>query len=70
MVLDSLFQVLKLDVSVDLGRVEVTVAKQLLHVPDAGAATQEMSHAAMAKGVHRGFEFNLPGVVGMRSAII
>ena len=48
---------------VDLGGVEVAVAKELLDVTHAGAATQEMSRARLAKGVDRGFEFNLESVV-------
>ena len=49
--------------SVDFRGAEVAVAEELLHVADAGAATQEMRGAAMTKGVHRGLEFNLQSVV-------
>ena len=37
--------------------------QELLHVPDAGATTQEMSRAAVAERVHIGLEFNLQSVV-------
>jgi hypothetical protein len=39
------------------------VAQQLLHVADAGAGAQEMSRAAVTKGMRRGFNFNLESVV-------
>ena len=60
---DGLLEVLEFDVGVDLRRVQVAVAEELLHVADAGAATQEMSGAAVAEGVDCGFEFNLDSVV-------
>ena len=56
-------QVLKFEVRVDFRRAEITVAKQLLHVPDAGAAAQQMRRAGVAKGVHAGFDFRLQSVV-------
>src|SRR5713226_191158 len=57
------FEVLDFDVSVDFRGAEVAVAEELLDVPDAGAAAQEMRRAAVAEGVHRGFEFNLDSIV-------
>ena len=58
-----MLEVLEFDVRVDLGGVEVAVAEQLLHVADAGAATQEMRGAAVTKGMHRGFHFRLQSIV-------
>ncbi|MCU1264532.1 MAG: hypothetical protein JWM21_850 [Acidobacteria bacterium] len=62
-VFDGLLEVLEFDVSVDLRGVQGAVAEQLLDVTDAGAATQEMSGARVAEGVHRGSEFRLQSMV-------
>ena len=43
MVSDSLFEVLEFEVGVELCRIQVPMAEQLLHVPEAGAATQEIT---------------------------
>ena len=48
---DRLFEVLKFEVSVDFGGVEITMAQELLDVTNAGTATQEMRRAAVPKGV-------------------
>lgn len=48
---------------VDFRSAEVPVSQELLHVPDTGAATQEMRRAAMTEGVDCGFEFNLESIV-------
>jgi hypothetical protein len=50
-------------VGVDLGGVQVAVAKQLLDVADAGASTQEMRRARVAEGVDRRSEFRLQSIV-------
>ena len=49
---NGLFEVLKFDVRVDFRGVQIAMAKKLLHVTNAGAATQKMSRAAVTKGVH------------------
>ena len=48
---------------VDFRRAEVPVAKQLLHVPNAGATAKKMSRTGVTKGVRRGLEFSLQSVV-------
>ena len=58
-----MLEVLEFDVRVEFGGVEVAVAEQLLHVPEAGAATQEMRRARVAKRMHRGLHFSLQSVV-------
>ena len=63
MVLDSLFEVLEFEVGVELRRIQVPMAEQLLDVTEAGAATQEMRRAAVPKGVNRGLYCGLQSVV-------
>ena len=58
-----MFKVLKFEMRVDLSGVQITMAQELLDVTNTGAAAQEMSGAAMAKGVHRGLEFSLQSTV-------
>jgi len=62
-VFHRLFEIRKFEVRVDFGGVQITMAQELLHVTNAGAATQKMSRAAVTKGVDAGFEFNLKSVV-------
>jgi hypothetical protein len=56
---DGPFQVLRFDVCVDLRGVQSAMTEELLDVTNAGAATQEMRRATVAKGVDRGFDFGL-----------
>ena len=49
--------------SVEFRGIEVAMAEQLLHVAQAGAATQEMRRAAVPESVHRSFHFGLQSVV-------
>ena len=48
---------------VDFGGVQIAVTQQLLHVPEAGAATQQMRRATVTKGVYRGLYCGLQSVV-------
>ena len=58
-----MLEALEFDVSVELRGMEVAMSEQLLHVAQAGAATQEMRRAAVAESVHTGFHFGLQSVV-------
>lgn len=48
---------------VDFRAVQVAMPEELLHVPQAGAATQQMRRARETKGVHRGFHSSLQRIV-------
>ena len=61
--MDSLFEVLKFEVGVELRRIQVTMAEQLLHVTDAGAGAQEMRCARVTKGVRRDPQSGLQSIV-------
>src|ERR1700752_537604 len=48
---DDLLQVPEFKMCVDFRGVQVAVAQQLLHLPETGAATQQMRRARVTKGV-------------------
>lgn len=46
-----MLEVLEFEVRVDLSGVEVAMAEEMLHMPQAGAAAKKMSRTGVTKGV-------------------
>lgn len=59
---DGAPQVLGVQVQIDLRRVQAAMAEQSLNVADAGAVTQQVRRARVAKGVDVGFYLGGSGV--------